>query len=111
MAGSKGVALSIIGVLVVVAMVVGEASAAGKVCDPDALYPCLRAIQGAHPPGPSRECCHVVMSVDKNCMCSQLKSASFPAQMVHNGLQLPKKCGRTDLRGFHCGRKSLFPWH
>jgi hypothetical protein len=105
--GSKRVAgaLSIIAVLVVmVTCMVGESSAAG-VCNPDALYPCLRAIQGAHPPAPSWQCCEVVKSVDKKCMCTQLKSASFPAQMVHNGLQLPNKCGRTDLRGFHCGRE------
>lgn len=89
--------------LLVVMAMVAESSAAG-VCDPNALYPCLRAIQGARPPPPTRQCCTVVRRVDKNCMCNQLRSSSFPAQMVSNGLQLPKKCGRTDLRGFRCGR-------
>ncbi|KAG0589711.1 hypothetical protein KC19_1G041600 [Ceratodon purpureus] len=111
MAGSKRVAaaalVSMMAVLVMLAMVT-ESSAAG-VCNPNALYPCLSAIQGARPPAPSRQCCNVVKSVDKNCMCNQLKSASFPAQMVNNGLQLPKKCGRTDLRGFRCGRYT-FPY-
>jgi hypothetical protein len=51
----------------------------------------------------------VVKSVDKNCMCHQLKSSSFPTLMVTNGLQLPKKCGRTDLQGFRCGREYQFP--
>jgi hypothetical protein len=113
MAGPKHVAaVSMMAVVVVVVVVmmamVTESSAAG-VCNPNALYPCMSAIEGAHPPAPSRQCCNVVKSVDKNCMCNQLKSASFPAQMVTNGLHLPNKCGRTDLRGFRCGRKSCFP--
>jgi hypothetical protein len=95
------------GVLVVMACMVAESSAAG-VCSPSALYPCLPAIQGARPPAPTRQCCNVVKGVDKNCMCNQLKSSSFPAQMVTNGLNLPKKCGRTDLRGFRCGRECSF---
>ena len=105
MAGFKCVAAALvsIGVLVVMALV-AESSAAG-VCNPNALYPCLGAIRGARPAWPSRQCCNVVKSVDKTCMCNQLKSASFPAQMVSNGLRLPKKCGRTDLRGFRCGRE------
>lgn len=111
MAGSKRIAAALvsIGLLVLLAMV-AESSAAG-VCNPNALYPCLRAIQGARPPAPSTQCCNVVKSVDKNCMCNQLKSSSFPAQMVNNGLQLPKKCGRTDLRGFRCGRECLILSH
>lgn len=113
MAGSKsGVACAaLVGicVLVVMAAMVAESDAAGA-CNLNALYPCVRAIQGARPPAPSKQCCNVVRSVDKNCMCNQLKSSSFPAQMVKNGLQLPKKCGRTDLRGFKCGRKCTFEW-
>jgi len=105
MAGSKG-NIALVGMCVVVVMVAmaAECSAAG-VCNANALYPCLRAIQGARPPAPSKQCCNVVRSVDKKCMCNQLKASSFPAQMVTNGLQLPKKCGRTDLRGFKCGRE------
>jgi len=38
-------------------------------------------------------------------MCRQLKAGSFPAQMVSNALRLPEKCGRSDLRGFKCGRE------
>jgi hypothetical protein len=89
MAGSKrmaGAALAVsIGLLVVLAM--AAESGAARVCNPDALYPCLPAIRGAR----------VVKSVDKTCMCNQLKALSFPSQMVHNGLQLPNKCGCTDL--------------
>jgi hypothetical protein len=99
MAGSKrmaGAALAVsIGLLVVLAM--AAESGAARVCNPDALYPCLPAIRGARPPAPSRQCCSVVKSVDKTCMCNQLKALSFPSQMVHNGLQLPNKCGCTDL--------------
>ena len=119
MAGSKRIApaLAMSIALVVVMAMVAEASAAhdaghdaGSVCDPNSLYPCLAAIEGARPPAPSRQCCRVVQSVDKTCMCNQLKSSLFPAQMVHNGLELPKKCGRTDMRGFRCGREcSSFP--
>jgi hypothetical protein len=45
----------------------------------------------------------VVKTVDKNCLCAQLKSGSYPKQMVENALLLPKKCGRTNLAGFRCG--------
>ena len=109
MAGSKHLAAALvtIGMLVLMAMV-AESSAAG-VCNPNALYPCLGAIQGARPAWPSRQCCNVMKSVDKACMCNQFKSASFPTQMAKNGLQLPKKCGRTNLRGFRCGRECLIP--
>ena len=141
MAGLKRIAAALamsIALQVVVMAMVAEASVAhgnvdaghhagqdaGSGCDPNALYPCLAAIEGARPPAPSRQCCRVVQSVDKTCMCNQLKSSSFPEQMVHNGLELPKKCGRTDLRGFRCGREcsaisshpinacclSCFPW-
>jgi hypothetical protein len=104
--GSKGVAAAAVLVLVVMAMVAEYSSVeAVGVCNPNALYACMSAVQGTRPPAPSQQCCNVVRSVDKNCMCNQLKSASFPAQMVNNGLQLPKKCGRTDLRGFKCGRE------
>jgi hypothetical protein len=99
-AGALGICM-----LVVMAMV-ADSSAAG-VCNTNALYPCLNAIQGSHPPAPTRQCCNVVRSADKNCMCNQLKASSFPAHMVQNGLQLPKKCGRTDLRGFKCGREYI----
>ena len=109
MAGSKPIAAALVMVGLVVAMAM--VAEAGGVCDPNALYPCLPAIHGAHPPAPSRQCCRVVQTVDKTCMCNQLKSSSFPAQMVHNGLQLPNKCGRTDLRGFRCGRQCLIPSH
>lgn len=104
--GLKHIAAASFCVLVVLAMVTESASAAG-VCNPNTLLPCLSAIQGARPPPPSARCCNVVRAADKNCMCNQLKSASFPAQMVQNGLQLPKKCGRRDLRGFKCGREFL----
>lgn len=102
-AGSKWRFAAVSVCLLVVMAMVAESSAAG-VCDPNALYPCLRAIQGARPPPPSAQCCMVVRRANKNCMCAQLRSSSFPAQMVNNGLRLPKKCGRTDLGGFRCGR-------
>ncbi|KAH8951099.1 hypothetical protein BDL97_09G008500 [Sphagnum fallax] len=57
----------------------------------------------AHPRVPSASCCKVVKTVDKNCLCAQLKSGSYPKQMVENALLLPKKCGRTNLAGFRCG--------
>ena len=106
MAGLKHIAAASFCVLVVLAMLTESASATG-VCNPNTLLPCLSAIQGARPPPPSARCCNVVRAADKNCMCNQLKSSSFPAQMVRNGLQLPKKCGRWDLRGFKCGREFL----
>ena len=105
MAGLKHIAAASFCVLVVLLAMVTESASAAGVCNPNTLLPCLSAIEGARPPPPSARCCNVVRAADKTCMCNQLKSSSFPAQMVQNGLQLPKKCGRGDLRGFKCGRE------
>ncbi|CAK9237327.1 hypothetical protein BDL97_09G008200 [Sphagnum fallax] len=88
-------------VLVVMASLAAETDAA--TCNLYSLMPCLSAVEGAHPRAPSASCCKVVKTVDKNCLCAQLKSGSYPKQMVENALLLPKKCGRTNLAGFRCG--------
>jgi hypothetical protein len=90
-------------VLVVMASLAAETDAA--TCNLYSLMPCLSAVEGAHPRAPSASCCKVVKTVDKNCLCAQLKSGSYPKQMVENALLLPKKCGRTNLAGFRCGGK------
>ncbi|KAH9553159.1 hypothetical protein CY35_09G104400 [Sphagnum magellanicum] len=87
--------------LVVMASLATETEAA--TCNLYSLMPCLSAVEGARPPAPSSSCCKVVKTVDKNCLCAQLKSGSYPKQMVENALLLPKKCGRTNLAGFRCG--------
>lgn len=97
--------LAVIMCVLVAFTFMAESIGATGICNPNSLLPCLSAIQGAHPRPPSALCCNVVRTADKNCMCKQLKSSSFPAQMVHNAIQLPKKCGRRDLRGFKCGRE------
>ena len=87
---------------VVLAMV---AETHADTCNANSLVPCLAAIEGANPPWPSRACCNVVRAADKN--CNQLRSSSLPAQLVKNGLKVPNKWGRTDLRGYKCGREWL----
>ncbi|CAM6011482.1 unnamed protein product [Sphagnum balticum] len=87
--------------LVVMASLATETEAA--TCNLYSLMPCLSAVEGARPRAPSASCCKVVKTVDKNCLCAQLKSGSYPKQMVENALLLPKKCGRTNLAGFRCG--------
>jgi hypothetical protein len=89
--------------LVVMASLPAETDA--TTCNLYSLMPCLSAVEGARPPAPSASCCKVVKTVDKNCLCAQLKSGSYPKQMVENALLLPKKCGRTNLAGFRCGGK------
>ncbi len=92
--------------LVVMASLAIETEAA--TCNLYSLMPCLSAVEGARPRAPSASCCKVVKTVDKNCLCAQLKSGSYPKQMVENALLLPKKCGRTNLAGFRCGGKWNF---
>ncbi|CAM6060992.1 unnamed protein product [Sphagnum tenellum] len=93
--------------LVVMASLATETEAV--TCNLYSLMPCLSAVEGAHPRAPSASCCNVVKTVDKNCLCAQLKSGSYPKQMVENALLLPKKCGRTNLAGVHRSALSRIP--
>ncbi|KAH9553158.1 hypothetical protein CY35_09G104300 [Sphagnum magellanicum] len=99
--GSKDIVAFGLCLLVVMASLPAETDA--TTCNLYSLMPCLSAVEGARPPAPSASCCKVVKTVDKNCLCAQLKSGSYPKQMVENALLLPKKCGRTNLAGFRCG--------
>jgi len=101
----KGVVALGLCLLVMMAMAADQANAA--TCNLASLMPCLSAVEGAHPRAPSASCCRVVQTVDKKCLCAQLKSGTYPQQMIENALLLPKKCKPTNLAGFRCGGEYL----
>ncbi|CAK9882006.1 unnamed protein product [Sphagnum jensenii] len=101
----KGVVALGLCLLVMMAMAADKANA--TTCNLASLMPCLPAVEGAHPRAPSASCCRIVQTVDKNWLCAQLKSGTYPKQMIENALLLPKKCKRTNLAGFRCGGEYL----
>jgi hypothetical protein len=101
----KGVVALGLCLLVMMAMAADKANA--TTCNLASLMPCLPAVEGAHPRA-SASCCRVVQTVDKNCLCAQLKSGTYPKQMIEKALLLPKKCKRTNLAGFRCGGEYLW---
>ncbi|KAL8141849.1 hypothetical protein V2J09_014881 [Rumex salicifolius] len=67
-------AVAMVAALVVAAVLIGEAEAAGVTCSPIQLSPCAAAITSGSPP--SRVCCQRIQQ-QKPCLCGYLKNPNL----------------------------------
>ena len=97
--------LGLIVALVAMAMQASADTAPEQPCNVKELVPCWVSAKGTYPPAPDQKCCSAVMDANPTCLCNEFVNTKLPDYIIKNVLAMPKACGRTELRGTHCGSK------